>query len=123
MIGHDAEKTSLASVDTLRHHARDAWARSHEAHRVATPLELLFDLTFAAAFGLAASHSLTRSQRATMSPFRRLWLCGRYHLLGVDQFLVVLVRLQRRRLDRPERDDGADARGACAWLDRAARAR
>ncbi len=27
----------------------------HEAHRVATPLELLFDLTFAASFGLAAS--------------------------------------------------------------------
>jgi low temperature requirement protein LtrA len=28
----------------------------HEAHRVATPLELLFDLTFVTAFGLAASH-------------------------------------------------------------------
>jgi low temperature requirement protein LtrA len=27
----------------------------HEAHRVATPLELLFDLTFATSFGLAAS--------------------------------------------------------------------
>jgi low temperature requirement protein LtrA len=28
----------------------------HEAHRVPTPLELLFDLTFVIAFGLAASH-------------------------------------------------------------------
>jgi len=28
----------------------------HETHRVATPLELLFDLTFATSFGLAASH-------------------------------------------------------------------
>jgi low temperature requirement protein LtrA len=28
----------------------------HEVHRVATPLELLFDLTFVTAFGLAASH-------------------------------------------------------------------
>jgi hypothetical protein len=28
----------------------------HEAHRVATPLELLFDLTFATSFSLAASH-------------------------------------------------------------------
>jgi low temperature requirement protein LtrA len=28
----------------------------HESHRVATPLELLFDLTFATSFGLAASH-------------------------------------------------------------------
>ena len=27
----------------------------HEAHRVATPLELLFDLTFATGFGFAAS--------------------------------------------------------------------
>jgi low temperature requirement protein LtrA len=29
----------------------------HEAHRVATPLELLFDLTFATCFGLAASEA------------------------------------------------------------------
>ena len=27
----------------------------HEAHRVATPLELLFDLTFATSFNLAVS--------------------------------------------------------------------
>jgi low temperature requirement protein LtrA len=27
----------------------------HEPHRVATPLELLFDLTFVIAFGVAAS--------------------------------------------------------------------
>ena len=27
----------------------------HESHRVATPLELLFDLTFVIAFGVAAS--------------------------------------------------------------------
>ena len=29
----------------------------HEAHRAATPLELLFDLTFATSFGLAASEA------------------------------------------------------------------
>ncbi|WP_234417536.1 MULTISPECIES: low temperature requirement protein A [Miniimonas] len=34
-----------------RHGGRDP----HEAHRVATPLELLFDLTFAAAFGVAGN--------------------------------------------------------------------
>jgi low temperature requirement protein LtrA len=28
----------------------------HEKHRVATPLELLFDLTFATSFNLAAAH-------------------------------------------------------------------
>ncbi len=37
--------------DSRRMRGRDP----HEEHRVATPLELLFDLTFAACFGLAAS--------------------------------------------------------------------
>ncbi len=39
-----------------RHDSRRMRGRDpHEEHRVATPLELLFDLTFAACFGLAAS--------------------------------------------------------------------
>ena len=39
-----------------RHESRPMHGRDpHETHRVATPLELLFDLTFAASFGLAAS--------------------------------------------------------------------
>ena len=33
----------------------DDWARPHEAHGAATPLELMFDLTFATASGLAAT--------------------------------------------------------------------
>ena len=40
----------------------------HEAHRVATPLELLFDLTFVIAFGLAASqfaHALAEGHYRT----------------------------------------------------------
>jgi low temperature requirement protein LtrA len=40
----------------------------HEAHRVATPLELLFDLTFVIAFGLAASqlaHALAEGHYTT----------------------------------------------------------
>jgi low temperature requirement protein LtrA len=42
--------------ETLHHHIRTMGGRDpDEAHRVATPLELLFDLTFATAFGLAAS--------------------------------------------------------------------
>jgi low temperature requirement protein LtrA len=42
--------------EILHHHARRMAGRDpHEAHRVATPLELLFDLTFAMAFGQAAS--------------------------------------------------------------------
>jgi low temperature requirement protein LtrA len=42
--------------ETLHHHTRRMAGRDpHEAHRVATPLELLFDLTFVMAFGQAAS--------------------------------------------------------------------
>ena len=40
----------------------------HETHRVATPLELLFDLTFVVSFGLAASqlaHALAQGHYAT----------------------------------------------------------
>src|SRR6202051_5098174 len=41
---------------TLRHDSRRMGGRDrNETHRVATPLELLFDLTFATSFGLAAS--------------------------------------------------------------------
>jgi low temperature requirement protein LtrA len=43
--------------EALHHHLRRMGGRDpHEAHRVATPLELLFDLTFVIAFGLAASN-------------------------------------------------------------------
>src|SRR5688572_16168785 len=42
--------------ETLHHHTRRMRGRDlHEENRVATPLELLFDLTFVIAFGLAAS--------------------------------------------------------------------
>ena len=38
------------------HHPRPMGGRDpRQEHRVATPLELLFDLTFASCFGLAAS--------------------------------------------------------------------
>src|SRR5262245_15163815 len=44
------------SSDALHHHARRMGGRDPaQLHRVATPLELLFDLTFVIAFGLAAS--------------------------------------------------------------------
>jgi low temperature requirement protein LtrA len=48
--------TSPASADPLHHHSRRMGGRDRsQAHRVATPLELLFDLTFVVSFGLAAS--------------------------------------------------------------------
>lgn len=54
--------------DTLHHHIRQMGGRDpHEAHRVATPLELLFDLTFVMCFGLAAvqyGHALAEGHYA-----------------------------------------------------------
>ena len=48
--------TTPPGAETLHHHSRQMRGRDrHEAHRVATPLELLFDLTFVISFGLAAS--------------------------------------------------------------------
>lgn len=47
-MSHDAQP--------LHHHVRRMGGRDpHETHRAATPLELLFDLTFVIAFGLGAS--------------------------------------------------------------------
>jgi low temperature requirement protein LtrA len=48
--------TTPLSAEALHHHSRQMRGRDpHEAHRVVTPLELLFDLTFVVSFGLAAS--------------------------------------------------------------------
>jgi low temperature requirement protein LtrA len=48
--------TTPPGADALHHHSRQMHGRDrHEAHRAATPLELLFDLTFVVSFGLAAS--------------------------------------------------------------------
>ncbi len=47
---------STISSGALHHHAQRMGGRDpHEEHRTAHPLELLFDLTFVIAFGLAAS--------------------------------------------------------------------
>ena len=46
----------MEDAQLLHHHTRRMGGRDpHEAHRVATPLELLFDLTIVIAFVLAAS--------------------------------------------------------------------
>ena len=48
--------TTPPSADVLHHHSRRMVGRDREqSHRTATPLELLFDLTFVVSFGLAAS--------------------------------------------------------------------
>ena len=55
-------------ASSLHHHIRRMDGRDpHEAHRVATPLELLFDLTFVTAFSLASSqlaHALAEGHYA-----------------------------------------------------------
>jgi low temperature requirement protein LtrA len=60
--------TTPLSSEILHHHTRQMGGRDpHEAHRAATPLELLFDLTFVIAFGLAASqfaHALAEGHYA-----------------------------------------------------------
>lgn len=51
------------------HHASAMRGRDpHEHHRVATPLELLFDLTFVIAFGVAGSQLAICWQRAITRP-------------------------------------------------------
>jgi low temperature requirement protein LtrA len=61
--------TTPPSADTLHHHSRRMVGRDrHEGHRTATPLELLFDLTFVIAFGLAAAqfaHALAEGHYGT----------------------------------------------------------
>lgn len=48
--------STAPNAASLHHHASRMGGRDpHEVHRAATPLELLFDLTFVIAFGLAAS--------------------------------------------------------------------
>lgn len=58
-----------AGSETLHHHARRMAGRDpREAHRGATPLELLFDLMFVVSFGLAASqlaHAMAEGHYAT----------------------------------------------------------
>ena len=60
--------TTPARADALHHHSRRMRGRDrHETHRVATPLELLFDLTFVISFGVAASqlaHALAEGHYA-----------------------------------------------------------
>jgi low temperature requirement protein LtrA len=57
-----------AGSETLHHHTRRMGGRDpHEAHRAATALELLFDLTFVVSFGHAASqfaHALAEGHYA-----------------------------------------------------------
>jgi low temperature requirement protein LtrA len=61
--------TTPPSAESLHHHSRPMGGRDrHEAHRVATPLELLFDLSFVISFGLAASqlaHALAEGHYAS----------------------------------------------------------
>jgi low temperature requirement protein LtrA len=51
-----SEPASKHDIAVRAHRLRRMSGRDpHEPHRVATPLELLFDLTFVIAFGVAAS--------------------------------------------------------------------
>jgi low temperature requirement protein LtrA len=56
----------------------------NERHRAATPLELLYDLTFVVAFGVAANSLRTCSPKAILRPGSGLRLDNLRDLLGVD---------------------------------------
>ena len=81
--------------DERAHHRRRFSGRDpEEGHRAATPLELLYDLTFVVAFGIAANelaHYLADGEIWTaivgfaIAAFAVAW--------GVDQLLVVRVRI------------------------------
>jgi len=64
-----AESKTESESAGLHHHVRRMRGRDmHEANRVSTPLELLFDLTFAISFGLAAaqfSHAVAEAHFAS----------------------------------------------------------
>jgi low temperature requirement protein LtrA len=64
----NVSESQSIKADTLHHHSRRMGGRDrHESHRVVTPLELLFDLTFVVSFGLAASqlaHALAEGHYA-----------------------------------------------------------
>ena len=84
-----------------------------EDHRAATPLELLFDLTFVIAFGAAANelaHLLAEGHIGTALLGFSFATFG--IALGVDQLLLVRLGLRHRRLDLPAGHDGADDRRA-----------
>ena len=86
-----SHQTSAAFAHRLR---RMSGRDPHEPHRVATPLELLFDLTFVIAFGVAASefaHTLVAGHiGAGAGRFRLRHLRGQ---LGVDQLQLVRLGL------------------------------
>src|SRR5258708_25477619 len=49
-------RTMAPGIGVIRHDSQRMRGRDpHETHRTATPLELLFDLTFATSFGLASA--------------------------------------------------------------------
>src|SRR6202023_2867854 len=53
-------RTMVPRIGVIRHDSRRMGGRDpHEKHRVATPLELLFDLSFATCFSFSASQFAT----------------------------------------------------------------
>ena len=103
--------TATAASDRAHHRRRFSGRDPSEAHRAATPLELLFDLTFVVAFGTAGERARPLSRgRAVQAGDLRLRLRDLRGLVGVDQLLLVRVGLRHRRLGVPPRDDGADGR-------------
>ena len=75
-------------IGVIRHDSRRMRGRDpRETHHAATPLELLFDLTFATASASPPRGRLCPGRRYFTPAWSALAL--RVNLLGLDQFLVV----------------------------------
>src|SRR5216684_511350 len=86
-------RTMESGIGVIRHDSRRMRGRDpHETHRTATPLELLFDLTFATTFGLAASEvAPVLAEGHFIAGLVGFGFCELCDLLGLDQFLVVFL--------------------------------
>ena len=112
--GEKAQSSAMSSLQTddRAHHRRRFSGRDpDEEHRVATPLELLYDLTIVVAFGTAAERAgPLRRRRPRRRGRRRVRVRLVRGELGVAGLLVVRVGLRHRRLGLPAGDDGPDDR-------------
>ena len=102
-----------SAVNGLAHRVVRMTGRDpHEPGRVATSLELLFDLTFVVAFGVAGNEAAHLLAEGHFGSALAGFCFAMFAVdLGVDQLLLVRLGLRHRRLGLPAHDHGPDGRG------------
>jgi hypothetical protein len=111
--------TTTVGANTLHHHSRPMGGRDpHEAHRVVTPLELLFDLTFVISFGLAPSqlaHALADGHYLTALlgfAFASFGICWAWTNHGSHRPTILTTGSSARHYGADDRRAGPGARPA-----------